>query len=256
MFHRVLPKSLINDQDAYYLRGTLVSTEFLEAEILKHINEGYEFKTLLKAVESTNLKTLVITFDDGYKDNFVYAYPILNKYNIKATFYPTIGYCIDGSLAPLDYYYHYVNKYVLKNEKSIWITGDQKRKFIELKIKDQTLFVKDLFKNELPILDLEYMNSAELKTLSNSGHEIGGHTVYHDIYTNLSEEEIKSDYLLMKNYFKDLSISPLTFAYSDGRYNKFIIKMLINDGIIAACTIKASQNKFSSNHEIERDFCN
>lgn len=32
-------------------------------------------------------KTVVITFDDGFKDNFTYAFPILKKYQLPATFF-------------------------------------------------------------------------------------------------------------------------------------------------------------------------
>lgn len=32
-------------------------------------------------------RTCIITFDDGYYDNFVYAYPVLKKYNLKATIF-------------------------------------------------------------------------------------------------------------------------------------------------------------------------
>lgn len=40
---------------------------------------------LIKYKKKIPAKTVVITFDDGYKDNFVYAFPILKKYNLPAT---------------------------------------------------------------------------------------------------------------------------------------------------------------------------
>jgi poly-beta-1,6-N-acetyl-D-glucosamine N-deacetylase PgaB len=37
-------------------------------------------------------KTVVITMDDGYESNYVYAFPILKKYNIKATINLIVGF--------------------------------------------------------------------------------------------------------------------------------------------------------------------
>lgn len=37
-------------------------------------------------------KTLSINFDDGYEDNFVYAFPILQKYKIKATIFLIVDF--------------------------------------------------------------------------------------------------------------------------------------------------------------------
>lgn len=34
---------------------------------------------------------IIITFDDGYEDNYLYAYPILKKYNFKATIFIITG---------------------------------------------------------------------------------------------------------------------------------------------------------------------
>ncbi len=41
----------------------------------------------LVELENISLKSFVITFDDGYEDNYINAFPILQKYNFKATIY-------------------------------------------------------------------------------------------------------------------------------------------------------------------------
>lgn len=38
----------------------------------------------------------IITFDDGYKDNFIHAYPVLKRYNLPATFFLSTGYIGTG----------------------------------------------------------------------------------------------------------------------------------------------------------------
>ncbi len=83
MYHHVLPKdsfitsSIENfEKQMKYLSDnnykTLTSDEF------------YRFK---KGDFKAPKKSVFITFDDGWRDNIVYAYPILKKYNLKATIF-------------------------------------------------------------------------------------------------------------------------------------------------------------------------
>ncbi|MBW1695562.1 MAG: polysaccharide deacetylase family protein [Deltaproteobacteria bacterium] len=53
--------------------------------LLRWVDEGQNARKL----------PLAVTFDDGYRDNFTHAFPILRKYNIPATFYLT-SECMDA----------------------------------------------------------------------------------------------------------------------------------------------------------------
>jgi peptidoglycan/xylan/chitin deacetylase (PgdA/CDA1 family) len=46
-----------------------------------------ELYSILTTGKNVPLKPIVLTFDDGYEDNYTKAYPILKKYNFKATIF-------------------------------------------------------------------------------------------------------------------------------------------------------------------------
>ena len=71
----------------------MVSPEQFEAQIRALAEAGYtgisfdELQAYVLRGEPLPEKPVVITFDDGYRSNYTLAYPILQKYNMKATIF-------------------------------------------------------------------------------------------------------------------------------------------------------------------------
>ncbi len=91
-YHRILP-----DELALLRQPLAVSTTQFERQILYLINKGWRSLTLSEYFEIYNLdqkkpdRVFVVTFDDGYRDNYYYAFPTLKKYNLKATIFLVTG---------------------------------------------------------------------------------------------------------------------------------------------------------------------
>lgn len=72
---------------------TMVSPETFENHIKALAGNGYtgiSFEEIVAYVEDSGElppKPIIITFDDGYLSNYEFAYPILQKYNMKATIF-------------------------------------------------------------------------------------------------------------------------------------------------------------------------
>ena len=97
-FHRV------NDYDNSQLSA---STRLFE-EIIREVRSRYHPVPLQKLIDGLNNnkairpKTVAITFDDGYRDNLLFAAPILRKYDVPATFFIISGYIGTDKVLPWD----------------------------------------------------------------------------------------------------------------------------------------------------------
>lgn len=93
MFHHIGP--LPANADAIR-KGLTVSSGEFDKDLKYFFDNGYSFLTLdelNRDISSNNLpsKAVVLTFDDGYSDNFSEALPLLKKYNAVGTFFIITG---------------------------------------------------------------------------------------------------------------------------------------------------------------------
>lgn len=103
MYHYITPQAY-NDQPD---NNSIINLEAFEEGIDYLYEQGY-YTATLEELEKYVLgkatlpaKTVVITFDDGYQNNYIYAYPILKKYGFHATIF-LIGSRIQAETTPFD----------------------------------------------------------------------------------------------------------------------------------------------------------
>lgn len=90
MYHSVNPYALPENRLTVSVKTFERQMHFLKTH---HYNvlPLDELAGLIKQKRKIPPRSVVITFDDGYKDNFIYAFPVLKKYNLSATMFIIIN---------------------------------------------------------------------------------------------------------------------------------------------------------------------
>lgn len=89
-YHHLLPESL---NLSYKTDEAVLSVEMFEKQMKYlhdhdfHVLSMDELQAFIMGQRKVPERSVVITFDDGYKSNLIYAYPILQKYGYKATMF-------------------------------------------------------------------------------------------------------------------------------------------------------------------------
>jgi peptidoglycan/xylan/chitin deacetylase (PgdA/CDA1 family) len=88
LFHRVVPDAPINSH-----HGIWVTAQSFEHNLQSLTHRGYssitfeQYHLFLSGGFILPKKPVVLTFDDGYEDNYFYAFPLLKKYGFSAVIF-------------------------------------------------------------------------------------------------------------------------------------------------------------------------
>jgi peptidoglycan/xylan/chitin deacetylase (PgdA/CDA1 family) len=178
-------------------------------------------------------RAVVITFDDGYRDNLLVAKPLLEQQGLPAVVFVTTGYLDSGR----DFWWDEL-------EAVCAATGRASRPLWE---KLQPLAHEERFErlDEMwesvgtprpePSLPL---STAELQRLADGTLvEIGAHTVTHPHLSAIDVSRQREEILASKTYLAELTGRPIeAFSYPHGDFSEETVGLVRSAGFRAACT--------------------
>ena len=206
LYHRILEQPFDNPL------GTIVSKENFEKQI-KYLSKNFEVTSLDRAFsEPTTKLKVIITFDDGYIDNYEVAFPILEQYGVTAHFFLATDYVSSGQ--PIwDWDLKLMmnnsnknfeinigsenfnrNKYEGRDNILLWELISC-LKFLE---SDERLKIIKNIKEQLEVDNLDYsqdrcMNWEEIKVMQDRGMHFGSHGCSHTSFSFLPEDALKNE---------------------------------------------------------------
>jgi len=214
--------------------------------LTKHYNiiSMSDYLCLVKETERKK-NAVLLTFDDGYKDNYTFAYPILKKYSIPATIFLTTDF-IDGKI----WLWHDIFRYMVENTPLKKVEVNLKDRNYEWRFENNTERLKvrkniyDLYKDtprsermlklrdlatllkvSIPVLPTEKyapLSWNDIKEMSKNNIEFGSHTRTHEILSKLSNEDAYQELEESKQRIEnELQLRADVFAYPNGQHEDF-----------------------------------
>jgi peptidoglycan/xylan/chitin deacetylase (PgdA/CDA1 family) len=214
----------------------------------------------LRGEKSLPPRAVAVTFDDGYKDNFRIAAPILNHLGIPGTFYVLVD-SVDRSKAP---WYCLLRHAFMTSRMPNWrdpvtgtiyeLTDYQGREPIFLSVagicsKSSAREREELVQDAMRYLDPQaFPNESDLmmtwddaRTLLRSGHIVGSHTMTHPNLAQVAPVEARSELTDSKRKLeKELGELVKHFSYPhpalNPHWNETTLKLTEELGYATAAT--------------------
>jgi peptidoglycan/xylan/chitin deacetylase (PgdA/CDA1 family) len=279
-FHRVLdhPDPFLPDDP------TIEEFEHLISTISKHFSTFTISKALeLQALGQLPKLSLCISFDDGYADNYTNALPILDKYQIPATFFIATSGTKQGYLwndVLLSNIRHTQAPEITTPDNSWLLNATQNKVAAYLSLICQLKFMPNKKRDEyilniaLQLGNIEtkkcMMNKEQVRNLHELGHEIGGHTTTHSILgvqdPQVALTEIKTNQIELERI---LNSKIKTFAFPNGYFPRdfdqshidmmkecgFKFACSTNDGGVTSKSNRYSISRFMPHRKERNQFC-
>jgi len=208
-YHRICDVDNVNDPE-------LVSATVDDFDWqISYIKKYYNPLTFAQVIERLNnnqklpANSIIVTFDDGFTDNYRNAYPILKKYLVPATFFISTGYIGSDET----FWFNFISRTIMRNPgKSIEVLSREyniseslvdRRTLVPIILEickrvanSKRLEIIENIKSQLGDFEncdvlAKPMSWENIREMSANGIEFGSHSVTHPILSQLTPEEMK-----------------------------------------------------------------
>ncbi|WP_449429516.1 polysaccharide deacetylase family protein [Rhodanobacter umsongensis] len=215
---------------------------------------------------------VVVTFDDGYDDNYRVAYPILRELGIPATFFVSTGHIDNGKPFAYDWLVHMLlrtsaQQLVLPElELDVPIpTGRAGRRELGATVLRHMKLYDDVAQQAaIRRMEREWrmpreaarpaecrpMNWDQLREMRAAGFEVGSHGVHHRMLAKLPQDQMEEELMESKATLeRELGESAVLLSYPVGgdlAFDGGVIKATVAAGYRAACSYICGTNLHSA----------
>lgn len=263
-FHRVLPADELRD---YPLPGLAVTPEEL-GWLLRYFTRHFECGPLAQVHErwlrqdGSARPPLAITFDDGQLDNFRHARPVLEGLGLRATFFAVTEATLDGGLLWHDRAAYAISALRSRRPEAlraaeatlggsthpdpVEATKQTLERLKALPTQRREEWIADATRTlgtpVVPAWD-GMMTFEQLRSLADSGHEIGSHSHTHPILTGVPAEALDEELARSRRELESrLQQTVTSLCYPNGNADARVVAAAQRAGYRRAVTTRWGWN--------------
>lgn len=272
LYHRVCPSDVgVPD---YSPNGMTVTPEEFSMQ-MRFVAKHYQVVSLSKIISALQTdeplmpNMCAVTFDDGWRDIFDYAFPVLRELSLPATVFLTTGY-ISGSgwarderarflMAQVFKLRHRISserrfganrerleacgfgellrvppqrfpQFVLKQSQRLQSEGDDV-------LDHASQVLEEAARAVIGNLDAPFLSWEEVREMADYGVDFGNHSSTHAVLPRLTDDEVRNEVFSATQVLKnEIGWIPGHFAYPFGKRNERVAKIVKEAGLSSGCT--------------------
>ncbi len=228
MYHHLAPAGTYTDKLKTTNNAILNVENFAEQMAWLSAN-GYqsmfvsELQEYLTSGKRIPKKTVLLTFDDGYESNYVYAYPILKKYKMKANLSVVVRDSQKRQVKPDDTPY--------QPDSLRHMTFDEMREMVASGLVEIGSHSFDSHGD----VNVDHTGKTAPALINLRYYTKTGHLETKEEYTRRVADDLKMSQTVL---YQELGREPGYFAYPYGAFTKDLVKIVKDVGFQAALTVK------------------